>query len=174
MSAFSFGGHPPFSHPLSVSTHPGRSRDRCQFAFKRHNSPAELIVIDLHENTCCLVGQFRQHGTFFVAERIAGRVRPIECQPKATQPVSHRDCENRSRQTIRKFVSRSSRSVDIIRRGLCSSEQGSLGSSIRVAPSQVSSAAVRRKTWPCSRKTLAEASPRALCTPWTSCASISP
>ena len=39
----------------------GELRDFSQFALQRCNSAAELIVIDLHEGTCRLVGEFRQH-----------------------------------------------------------------------------------------------------------------
>src|SRR5690349_23872594 len=39
----------------------GELRDFCQFALQRCNSAAELIVINLHEGTCRLVGEFGEH-----------------------------------------------------------------------------------------------------------------
>jgi hypothetical protein len=66
-----------------------------QFTFQVRDSAAKLIVVDLHEGACGLVGKLCQHRAFVMAYRVAGRMWSVERQPEATQPVPYGNGEDR-------------------------------------------------------------------------------
>src|SRR4029078_7180526 len=60
-----------------------------------------------------------------MAQRIAGHMWSIECEAQAAQPVPHRNCQDGSRQTIGKIISRGCGGVDVIGpMSQCRFEQG--------------------------------------------------